>query len=79
MVVIGAAQSGLVMGDHVSRDVGKTKGPVLRGRSAREPYFHNGSPAALDDVVNTPCYVADRSRRYGCGFRRRSAVSSTTQ
>ena len=33
-------------------DVGKTKGPVLRGLSARAPYFHNGSAATLHDVVN---------------------------
>ncbi|GAC1398239.1 MAG: hypothetical protein NVSMB68_14050 [Thermoanaerobaculia bacterium] len=33
-------------------DVGKTKGPVLRGLSARAPYFHNGSAATLRDVVN---------------------------
>ena len=33
-------------------DVGKTKGPVLRGLAARPPYFHNGSAATLHDVVN---------------------------
>ena len=33
-------------------DIGKTKGPVLRGLSARAPYFHNGSAATLRDVVN---------------------------
>lgn len=33
-------------------DIGKTKGPILRGLSARAPYFHNGSAASLDDVVN---------------------------
>ena len=32
-------------------DIGKTKGPVLRGLAARAPYFHNGSAATLDDVV----------------------------
>jgi cytochrome c peroxidase len=32
-------------------DIGKTKGPVLRALSARAPYFHNGSAATLDDVV----------------------------
>jgi cytochrome c peroxidase len=34
------------------RDIGKTKGPVLRALAARAPYFHNGSAATLDDVVN---------------------------
>jgi cytochrome c peroxidase len=32
-------------------DIGKFKGPVLRGLSARAPYFHNGSAATLEDVV----------------------------
>jgi hypothetical protein len=32
-------------------DVGKTKGPILRGLAARAPYFHNGSAATLTDVV----------------------------
>ena len=33
-------------------DIGKTKGPMLRGLAARAPYFHNGSAATLTDVVN---------------------------
>ena len=33
-------------------DVGKVKGPVLRGLAARAPYFHNGSAMTLMDVVN---------------------------
>jgi hypothetical protein len=33
-------------------DIGKTKGPVLRGLAARAPYFHNGSAATLMDAVN---------------------------
>lgn len=32
-------------------DVGKVKGPILRGLAARAPYFHNGSAATLEDVV----------------------------
>src|SRR4029077_17444395 len=32
-------------------DVGKLKGPILRGLAARAPYFHNGSPTTLEDVV----------------------------
>jgi hypothetical protein len=32
-------------------DVGKVKGPILRGLAARAPYFHNGSAASLADVV----------------------------
>jgi cytochrome c peroxidase len=33
-------------------DVGKMKGPILRGLAARAPYFHNGSAATLNDVLN---------------------------
>jgi cytochrome c peroxidase len=33
-------------------DIGKFKGPMLRGLAARAPYFHNGSAATLTDVVN---------------------------
>ena len=33
-------------------DIGKFKGPVLRGLAARPPYFHNGMAAGLDDVVD---------------------------
>lgn len=32
-------------------DVGKVKGPILRGLTARAPYFHNGAAANLGDVV----------------------------
>ena len=33
-------------------DIGKFKGPVLRGLAARAPYFHNGAAATLDEAVN---------------------------
>jgi hypothetical protein len=33
-------------------DVGKFKGPILRGLAARAPYFHNGSAATLEDAVD---------------------------
>ena len=33
-------------------DVGKFKGPVLRGLAARAPYFHNGSAQSLQDIVS---------------------------
>lgn len=32
-------------------DIGKVKGPVLRGLAGRAPYFHNGAAATLSDVV----------------------------
>jgi cytochrome c peroxidase len=33
-------------------DVGRGKGPILRGLAARAPYFHNGAAATLDQVVD---------------------------
>ena len=32
-------------------DVGRFKGPVLRGLAARAPYFHNGAAATLEEAV----------------------------
>ena len=43
-------------------DIGKVKGPILRGLAARAPYFHNGSAATLRDVVNF------YDLRFGIGF-----------
>jgi hypothetical protein len=43
-------------------DIGKLKGPILRGLAARAPYFHNGSAASLMDVVNF------YDKRFGIGF-----------
>ncbi len=33
------------------KDVGRLKGPILRGLASRAPYFHNGSAESLGDVV----------------------------
>lgn len=43
-------------------DIGKFKGPILRGLAARAPYFHNGGAATLLDVVNF------YDGRFGIGF-----------
>ena len=32
-------------------DLGRVKGPILRGLAARAPFFHNGAAASLDQVV----------------------------
>ena len=34
------------------KDIGRFKGPTLRGLAARAPYFHNGSAARLEDVIS---------------------------
>lgn len=44
------------------RDVGRLKGPILRGLPARAPYFHNGSAKSLDDVVEF------YNQRFNIGF-----------
>ena len=33
------------------KDIGRFKGPTLRGLAARAPYFHNGSAERLEDVI----------------------------
>ena len=43
-------------------DIGKLKGPVLRGLASRAPYFHNGSAGTLLDVVDF------YDRRFNIGF-----------
>jgi hypothetical protein len=34
------------------KDVGRLKGPILRGLASRAPYFHNGSADTLEQVVD---------------------------
>jgi cytochrome c peroxidase len=43
-------------------DVNRFKGPILRGLAARAPYFHNGSSATLDEVIDF------YERRFTIGF-----------
>ncbi len=43
-------------------DIGKMKGPILRGLASRAPYFHNGSAKTLDDVVGF------YTQRFGTSF-----------
>ena len=44
------------------KHIGRFKGPILRGLSARAPYFHNGSAATLADAVEF------YNRRFGIGL-----------
>lgn len=43
-------------------DIGKVKGPILRGLASRAPYFHNGSARTLDDVITF------YDKRFNIGF-----------
>ena len=43
-------------------DIGKMKGPILRGLAGRAPYFHNGAAATLEDAVDF------YNTRFGIGF-----------
>src|SRR5712692_3238088 len=44
------------------KDVGRLKGPILRGLPSRAPYFHNGSAASLRDVIDF------YDKRFNIGF-----------
>ncbi|MDE2270467.1 MAG: hypothetical protein KGJ94_00605 [Xanthomonadaceae bacterium] len=50
--VVQTTDPGLAMLTGKWADIGKFKGPILRGLAARAPYFHNGSAATLMDVVD---------------------------
>lgn len=43
-------------------DIGKVKGPILRGLASRAPYFHNGSAGSLADVLTF------YDKRFNIGF-----------
>lgn len=48
------------------KDVGKVKGPILRGLASRAPYFHNGSAQSLSDLsisITPGSRSISRSRR----------------
>jgi cytochrome c peroxidase len=44
------------------KDVGRMKGPILRGLPSRAPYFHNGSANSLRDVIDF------YNKRFNIGF-----------
>ena len=44
------------------KDVGRMKGPILRGLASRAPYFHNGSADSLSDVIDF------YDKRFNIGF-----------
>ena len=44
------------------KDVGRLKGPILRGLPSRAPYFHNGSANSLSDVIDF------YNKRFNIGF-----------
>jgi cytochrome c peroxidase len=50
--VVQTTDPGLAMITGKWADIGKFKGPILRGVAARAPYFHNGAAATLGDVVD---------------------------
>ena len=47
------------------KDIGRFKGPILRGLAARAPYFHNGSAETLREVVDF------YDQRFNIGFSRK--------
>jgi hypothetical protein len=53
-------------------DIGKTKGPILRGLAARAPYFHNGSAKDLATVVSF------YNQRFNIGLTRQQEADLVT-
>ncbi len=56
---------GLALSTGKWKDIGRFKGPILRGLSARAPYFHNGFAKDFDAVLNF------YSERFGLVFTRK--------
>ena len=50
--VVRVTDPGRAMISGKCKDIGKLKGPVLRGLAARAPYFHNGAAATLNDAID---------------------------
>lgn len=50
--VVRTTDPGLALSTGQWSDIGKFKGPVLRGLAARAPYFHNGMAATLEEAVD---------------------------
>jgi len=49
--IVRTTDPGLALITGKWKDIGRFKGPILRGLAARPPYFHNGFAASLEDVV----------------------------
>ena len=60
--VVKTTDPGRALVTGVWKDIGRMKGPILRGLSSRAPYFHNGSAQTLDDVVDF------YDKRFNIGF-----------
>jgi cytochrome c peroxidase len=50
--VVATTDPGRALVTGLWKDIGRFKGPILRGLAARAPYFHNGFAADLDAVVD---------------------------
>lgn len=51
-VTIQTTDPGRAMISGLCSDIGKVKGPILRGLAARAPYFHDGAADSLEQVVS---------------------------
>ncbi|HTM01878.1 MAG TPA: hypothetical protein VL173_00120 [Vicinamibacterales bacterium] len=60
--VVNTSDPGRAMVTGRCDDIGKVKGPILRGLAARAPYFHNGSAATLREAVDF------YDQHFGIGF-----------
>jgi cytochrome c peroxidase len=50
--IVQVTDIGRAMKSGQCADIGKVKGPILRGLAGRAPYFHNGAAATLGDVLD---------------------------
>jgi cytochrome c peroxidase len=66
--VVQTTDPGRAMITGLWADIGKIKGPILRGLAARAPYFHNGSADSLADVVTF------YDKRFNIGFTAQETV-----
>ncbi len=49
--IVKVSDPGRAMISGKCADLGKFKGPILRGLAARAPYFHNGAAATLEEAI----------------------------
>jgi cytochrome c peroxidase len=50
--IVSTTDPGRALVTGLWKDIGKVKGPILRGIASRAPYFHNGSANSLADVLD---------------------------
>ena len=60
--IVNTTDPGRALVTGLWKDIGKVKGPILRGLASRAPYFHNGSADSLSGVIDF------YEKRFNIGF-----------